>query len=194
MHISANIDDCAIIIDNFLEKNIFKKISNFNYQDVKIFGFYKSADKYLFLQDKVKTMEEVVDSDVLVEYSKGKFTTSYDKIFEDVIKVLIECPFLPFKENSTTTLAYYRYPKFSGINWHDDGIYSLNYSLYVMDEWHPDWGGETLIDTNRGLPLASIPKPNSLLAIKNGVKHRVCAVTGPVERRALQIRTVYHDE
>jgi hypothetical protein len=119
MHISANIDDCAIIIDNFLEKNIFKKISNFNYQDVKIFGFYKSADKYLFLQDKVKTMEEVVDS---------------------------------------------------------------------------DWGGETLIDTNRGLPLASIPKPNSLLAIKNGVKHRVCAVTGPVERPALQIRTVYHDE
>ena len=35
MHIAANIDDCAIIIDEFLNKDFFKEISSFNYSKLK---------------------------------------------------------------------------------------------------------------------------------------------------------------
>ena len=31
MHIEANIDDCALLISDFLPKNLFKKISSFDY-------------------------------------------------------------------------------------------------------------------------------------------------------------------
>ncbi len=88
---------------------------------------------------------------------------------------------------------YYEYDKFSGINWHDDGKYTLNYSFYIHPTWDKDWGGETLIDTGRGLPLACIPYSNTLLTIKNKIPHRVCAVTGPIKRKVLQIRGIFYE-
>jgi Rps23 Pro-64 3,4-dihydroxylase Tpa1-like proline 4-hydroxylase len=72
-------------------------------------------------------------------------------------------------------------------------MYTLNYSFYIHDNWKDDWGGETLIDTGRGLPLASYPLSNTLLAIKNNILHKVCPVTGPVKRKVLQVRGIFYE-
>jgi Rps23 Pro-64 3,4-dihydroxylase Tpa1-like proline 4-hydroxylase len=65
--------------------------------------------------------------------------------------------------------------------------------LYIHDEWNKNWGGETLIDTGRGLPLCASPVSNSLLVIKNNVHHKVCAVTGSKKRKVLQLRGIFYN-
>ena len=194
MHIAANIDDCAIIIEDFLEKDYFKKISNFNFSNLDTISSHKDWEKNLYEENNEITMNEVIHSQFnILEYEKGKLKKCIDPLFEEIIQTLIDCPFIPYQLNSIITFNYYEYKKFSGINWHDDGHFTLNYSFYIMDEWFPNWGGETLIDTKRGMPLASTPKPNSILAIKNNILHKVCPITGPKKRKVLQIRNMFYE-
>lgn len=191
MHISANIDDCALIIDDFLPITLFTTISNFNFVTEK--SSFDNWDNNLFKdQDKNLTVTEVKQSNVFAEIEAGKIKTSYSML-EDFLNILIECPFIPYRKNSYISVCYYEYKKYSGINWHNDGDYTLNYSFYIHDKWDVNWGGETLIDTGRGLPLASPPKPNSLLVIKNEIQHKVNCVTGPKKRRVLQVRGVFYE-
>ena len=191
MHISANIDDCALIIDNFLPVDLFTKISNFNFVTEES-SFNKWDDNLFKDQDKNLTVTEVKQSKIFAEIKKDKIKTDYS-IFKDFLNTFTKCPFIPYQKNSYIHICYYEYKKYSGINWHNDGDYTLNYSFYIHDEWDGNWGGETLIDTGRGLPLASLPKPNSLLVIKNGIQHKVNCVTGPKKRRVLQIRGNFYE-
>ena len=162
MRIFANIDDQAIVIEDFLPEDLFKKVSNFDYENNKL---------------KKRTSFD--------HWDKELYLDTYKNITMKKVKLIDEnLAFLTKGEYSSVK---------AGINWHDDYKYTLNYSLYIHKEWDRDWGGETLIDTNRGLPLCVTPKPNSLVAIKNNVKHKVCAVTGPKERRVLQIRGLFHE-
>ena len=191
MYIKANIDDCALLINDFLPKNLFKKISNFNYN--LNYDSHKDWQKSLYSdKNNFKTMKKVYVQEKIAVLEKGKIKTKH-QIFENFFQILKNCPFIPYKENSHIQLSYYEYDKFSGINWHDDGKYTLNYSFYIHDNWDDNWGGETLIDTGRGLPLACYPNPNTLLAIKNKISHKVCPVTGPVKRKVLQIRGVFYE-
>jgi Rps23 Pro-64 3,4-dihydroxylase Tpa1-like proline 4-hydroxylase len=191
MYIKANIDDCAIIINDFLPNDLFKKISNFNY--ISNYNSHKEWEKNLYLdKNNFKTMKQINFEEDLAIIEKDKVEAK-DKIFEDFCHILINCPFIPFQSNSKIDISYYEYDKFSGLNWHDDGLYTLNYSFYIHDNWDDNWGGETLINTGRGLPLASYPVPNTLLAIKNNILHKVCPVTGPVKRKVLQIRGVFYE-
>ena len=193
MYIKANIDDCALIINEFLPDELFKKIKNYDYKLDKKNASYSHWDEYLFKDDKQNTtMEEVKISNVVSVIEKGEIQTD-ENIFKEFSQILIDCPFIPYQTNSSIHINYYEYDKFSGINWHDDGSYTLNYSFYINDDWDENWGGETLINTGRGLPLVSYPYSNSLLAIKNGVAHKVCPVTGPKKRRALQIRGIFYE-
>jgi Rps23 Pro-64 3,4-dihydroxylase Tpa1-like proline 4-hydroxylase len=192
MHISANIDDCAIIIDDFLPVDLFKKISNFNF--VTENSSYNEWTEFLFKdENKNLIVEEVTYSKKIAEIIKDQIKTEH-LIFKNFLNILTTCPFLPYQKNSRIHITYYEYKKYAGINWHDDSIYTLNYSFYIHDKWDINWGGETLINTGRGLPLSSSPKPNSLLVIKNGVPHKVNCVTGPEKRRVLQIRGEYYSE
>ena len=193
MYIAANIDDCALIINEFLPDELFKKIKNYKYKSIKEHASYTHWEKNLFKDSKENTtMKEVQVSDVISVIEKGKIETD-ENIFKDLSQILIDCPFIPYQTNSKISIHYYEYNKFSGINWHDDGIYTLNYSFYINDDWDENWGGETLINTGRGLPLVSYPYSNSLLAIKNGVAHKVCPVTGPKKRRVLQFRGMLYE-
>ena len=189
MYVAANIDNLAIIINEFLPLDLFKKISEFNYKTN--FNSHKDWEKNLFKDELDNiTMKEVISSYNIASIRK-KEIKSEDPIFEEFLKILISCPFIPYKENSSIKISYYEYQKFSGINWHKDGQYTLNYSFYIHDEWNINWGGETLVDTNRGLPLACTPIPNSLLAIKSGIEHKVCSIIGPKKRKVLQIRGTF---
>jgi|TARA_E500000318_G_scaffold64339_1_gene59462 Rps23 Pro-64 3,4-dihydroxylase Tpa1-like proline 4-hydroxylase len=190
MYLKANIDDCAIIINDFLSDKLFKKIKHYNYKHN--YSSHSDWEKGLYLdKNNFKTMKNVNVQENIAVFENGKIEA--DKTFEQFFKILFNCPFIPFQENSKIMLSYYEYEKFSGINWHDDGKYTLNYSFYIHDDWDNNWGGETLIDTKRGLPLVSYPYPNTLLAIKNGIQHKVCPVTGPIKRKVLQVRGIFYE-
>ena len=181
MYIKANIDDCAIIINDFLPNDLFKKISSFKYNSDS--DSHKTWEESLYLdKNNFQTMKKVNTSTEVALIEKGKIKTE-NKIFKDFCQILISCPFIPYQFNSSITVSYYEYSKFSGINWHDDGKYTLNYSFYIHDTWDDNWGGETLIDTGRGLPLVSYPYSNTLLAVKNKIQHKVCPVTGPKKEK-----------
>ena len=73
MHIAANIDDCAIIIEDFLEKDYFKKISNFNFSNLDTISSHKDWKKNLYEENNEITMNEVIHSQFnILEYEKGK--------------------------------------------------------------------------------------------------------------------------
>ena len=189
MYIKANIDDCALLINDFLPKNLFKKISSFDYSaDV---DSHRQWPTNLFKdKNNFVTMKNIKYTKELATIYKGKIESDID-IFKKFSQTLIDCPFIPYQINSGMHIRCYEYDKFSGINWHDDGKFTLNYSFYIHDNWDDNWGGETLINTGRGLPLACVPHPNTLLVVKNKIPHKVCAVTGPVKRKVLQIRGVF---
>ena len=191
MYIKANIDDCALLINDFLPKNLFKKISSFNYS-VDL-DSHNQWEKNLFKdKNNFVTMKNIKFIKKLATIYKGKIESDIG-IFKKFSQTLIDCPFIPYQVNSNIDISYYEYDKFAGINWHNDGKYTLNYSFYIHDNWDDNWGGETLINTGRGLPLVCVPHPNTLLTIKNKISHKVCPVTGPVKRKVLQIRGVFYE-
>jgi len=191
MYICANIDDCAILINDFLPDDLFKQIGNIQFAYEKHLNSHKTWDENLYKdENNSTTMNSVEHTKSIATITKGNIETDID-VLNNFCKILIDCPFIPYQKNSSISVARYEYDKFSGINWHDDGIYTLNYSFYIHNKWDKNWGGETLIDTNRGLPLVVYPYPNTLLAIKNNIQHKVCPVTGPVKRKVLQVRGTF---
>ena len=176
MYIYANIDDCALVINDFLSPELFHKISTYNYK-TNLSSHEENVpdpwDETLYKdKDKNITMEKVMQITDLSRIENNK-VSAVDPIFEEFFKVLINCPFLPYQKNMTIVLNYYEYSKFSGINWHTDGNHTLNYSFY------------------RGLPLSVTPNPNSLVSIKNGISHKVCCINGPKKRKVLQLRGIF---
>jgi len=191
MHIKANIDDCAIIINDFLPYDLFKKINSLDFKTDQ--NSHNAWSKKLYKDENNSiTMKKVNHTHPIANITEGKIETDIE-ILNDFCKVLISCPFIPFIKKSHINVTYYEYDKFSGINWHDDNNYTLNYSFYMHDTWNDNWGGETLIDTGRGLPLVSYPYPNTLLTIKQKIQHKVCPVTGPKKRKVLQIRGTFYE-
>tara|TARA_R100001510_G_scaffold51316_1_gene51044 strand:- start:987 stop:1580 length:594 start_codon:yes stop_codon:yes gene_type:complete len=194
MILYANIDDKSLIINEVLPIDLFKKVSHYNYKNIKnkkINISHEDWENSLYKDNyKNTTMQQVKTVNYLANYKNGEYEY-IDKIFKDVLDIIICCEWLPFQKNSSLSLSYYEYDKYAGINWHDDGNQSLNYSLYIHDEWDKNWGGETLIDTGRGLPLCVSPVTNSMVTIKSKVPHKVCAVTGPKKRKVLQIRGIF---
>tara|TARA_R100000030_G_scaffold36699_1_gene27414 strand:- start:983 stop:1558 length:576 start_codon:yes stop_codon:yes gene_type:complete len=191
MYIKANIDDCAIIINDFLPNDLFKAITSLNLKADQ--DSYNTWHKDLYKdKDNSITMKSVNHTKPIAYITEGKIETDI-QILNDFCKILISCPFIPFKKKSSINITQFEYDKFSGINWHNDDGYTINYSFYMHDTWNDNWGGETLIDTNRGLPLVSYPYPNTLLTIKNNIQHKVCPVTGPKKRKVLQIRGIFYE-
>ena len=85
MHIFANVDDCALIINDFLPLNLFKKIVDFKY-DVSL-NSYSEWDKDLFKDNqKTITMKEVKYSNRLGSIEKQEIN-AVDPIFKDFLKI-----------------------------------------------------------------------------------------------------------
>tara|TARA_A100001515_G_scaffold135538_1_gene126583 strand:- start:689 stop:1276 length:588 start_codon:yes stop_codon:yes gene_type:complete len=195
MILYANVDDKSLIINEVLPKDLFEKVSSYNYENIKNNKRninHKDWQDTLHKDDyENTTMQQVRTVDNLANYKNEKYEY-VDKIFKEVLDEIINCEWIPFKKKSWLVLSYYEYDKYAGINWHDDDTWPLNHSLYIHKEWNKNWGGETLIDTGRGLPLCVSPVTNSMVTIKNKVPHKVCAVTGPKKRKVLQFRGVIY--
>ena len=135
MILYANVDDLALIIKEVLPKNLFEKVSSYNYENIKNKKRHVSHEDWqeTFHKDnyKVKTMEQVKTIYSVAEYDNQKYQY-VDKIFKDVLDIIMNCEWLPFQKNSMLTLSYYEYDKYAGINWHDDTSHTLKYSLYIL--------------------------------------------------------------
>jgi hypothetical protein len=187
-----NIDDKALIIRDFLPEDILQQVRNYKYKNLKKSSkLDKPWGPGLYSYMNKRNIEDVKIVDLINTQKKHLL----DSLFTTVQKLILDHPAIPtFKEKEYDfTASYYQYEKNSGINWHNDDAYALNFSLYIHDNWDPNWGGETLIDTGRGLPLVSIPYPNTLLCIKENVSHKVCAITTNVKRKTLQCRYNFKD-
>ena len=116
MKIHANIDDCALIINDFLPKDLFKQIANFNYDQYDKKESFENWEKNLFL-DKGNnvTMKEVTTINYLSTLDKGKYEFK-NKIFKDVLDVVKNCKFVPFQDNSLLFVNLGRFLYSSGIN------------------------------------------------------------------------------
>lgn len=187
-----NLDNKALIILNFLPEDIFEELqkTKFNYKTEVSTDFW---EKGLFTSNDEKNftgIEIMTDVCTLKTLQNKKITDNYkDILFKKIGELILECPHIPTrKDNMWFNMLYYEYKKGAGINWHDDSDYTLNFSLYIHNEWDPNWGGETLIDTKRGVPLVSMCTPNTLVCIKSGVSHKVCPVTVSKIRKVLQCR------
>mgnify|MGYP003132031340 FL=1 len=189
MHKPLNIDNKALIIDNFLPEEFFIKLLKKEFLNITI---NKTWDKALFEKDNKPLLQRVKSELELYNYfhlSTQKKETVKDPLFKKLFEYVLNCSHFPLrKDNIEFSMEYYEYNKNAGINWHTDGDYSLNFSLYIHKKWDKDWGGETLIDTERGLPLASIPYSNRIVCIKNNVWHKVCPINVDVPRRVIQMR------
>ena len=155
MILYANVDDLALIINEVLPEELFKDVSSYDYAGIKNKTrdtSHENWQKILHEDDYGNRTMAQVDTVNLAKYYNGDYEF-VDPMFKKVLDIIINCPWLPFKKNALLILSYYEYDKYAGINWHEDDKWTLNYSLYIHEEWNRNWGGETLIDTARGLPL-----------------------------------------
>ena len=79
MKIYANIDDCALIIKDFLPDDLFKEVAKFNYDQYDKNKSYKDWEKTLFLDEsKNVTMKEVTTVSELSSLDKGEYKYSQE--------------------------------------------------------------------------------------------------------------------
>ena len=199
MKLNMLIDDSAVVIDDFLPNDLLKQLADYKYipnrashsnWNSTLFGLTDSPTK------KTKSysacLNEVFINEGLAEVKifKGKKEEYFkDDIFKRLFNILQTCPFYPFpKDNYYFLMGMYKYQQHSGINWHDDGESSLNFTLYIHPHWHKNWGGEILIEQKDSHPLAIGSDPNRLVCIKNFVQHKVSLTATPTPRHTIQCR------
>ena len=182
-----NIDDKALIIKDFLPTDLFKKINKFDFSKYNKELSKQSWQKSLFTDQYNNVTQENVEKydDIYIKnLEKEKFD---DYLLKEIADIVFLNPHIPTNRKKIGLIInYYEYKKYAGINWHKDESHTLNFSLYIHDLWDENWGGETLIDTGRGLPLVSYPHSNTMLIIKNDIPHRVCTVVEDKKRKVLQ--------
>ena len=189
-----NIDDKALIIKDFLPTDLFKKINKFDFSKYNKELSKQSWQKSLFTDQYNNVTQENVEKydDIYIKnLEKEKFD---DYLLKEIADIVFLNPHIPTNRKKIGLIInYYEYKKYAGINWHNDKSHTLNFSLYIHDLWDENWGGETLIDTGRGLPLVSYPHSNTMLIIKNDISHRVCPVVVDKKRKVLQGRIHYYE-
>ena len=104
MYIKANIDDCALLINEFLPEDLFEKIKNYDYKIDDKYNSYSHWSENLFKDSKQNTtMKEVKTSQIIAYIEKGKIETK-ENIFKELSQVLIDCPFIPYQKNSKISI------------------------------------------------------------------------------------------
>jgi Rps23 Pro-64 3,4-dihydroxylase Tpa1-like proline 4-hydroxylase len=68
-------------------------------------------------------------------------------------------------------IMIYYWTRFSYIPWHEDQNYEGTLTVYLNEEWHPDWGGYFMYEDTKGEIRAILPKPNLGLLQQGGIKH-----------------------
>lgn len=174
MKLVYSIPDKLYYIQNFLDYPTYKKIHYdvFKSNLIKLNSTKKTWDKGL----KYGYKNFVENTDLDINYLPLK-----------KIKILLENNlFCKIKINNYKPLIH-SMKNGSGINWHNDGIYSYGITFYINRRWNMKFGGEFLFSDKKAngfIPLVG----NSLVIIKSPLQHKVTPVMKPlVARKTIQI-------
>jgi Rps23 Pro-64 3,4-dihydroxylase Tpa1-like proline 4-hydroxylase len=73
-------------------------------------------------------------------------------------------------------IMIYYWTRFSYIPWHEDQNYEGALTVYLNEEWQPDWGGYFLYEDNKQEIRAILPKRNFGLLQQGGIRHSTTPV------------------
>jgi Rps23 Pro-64 3,4-dihydroxylase Tpa1-like proline 4-hydroxylase len=73
-------------------------------------------------------------------------------------------------------IMIYYWTRFSYIPWHEDQNYEGTLTVYLNEEWHPDWGGYFLYEDKKQDVHAILPKRNFGLLQQGGIRHSTTPV------------------
>ena len=73
-------------------------------------------------------------------------------------------------------IMIYQWTRFSYIPWHEDQNYEGALTVYLNEEWQPDWGGYFLYEDNKQEIRAILPKRNFGLLQQGGIRHSTTPV------------------
>jgi Rps23 Pro-64 3,4-dihydroxylase Tpa1-like proline 4-hydroxylase len=111
---------------------------------------------------------------------------------DDVIALIDQDirPLLPAYDK--LEVQYYLWPEGSNISWHDDGDgqKKLGATIYLNQEWHPDYGGLFIWEERDTKELKVLcPSYNTMVVNDKAEMHLVTPVTSaaPLARLSLQI-------
>ena len=107
-------------------------------------------------------------------------------------KILTEFKkYYPYKDGNKIAVMYYVMNPNAGISVHqDEDFYSWNATIYLNQDWDPDWGGLLLWNEDDTYFKGLVPKKNRMVVFDTNVSHIVTPVahTSPQERATIQIR------
>tara|TARA_Y100001973_G_C5175504_1_gene321638 strand:- start:56 stop:730 length:675 start_codon:yes stop_codon:yes gene_type:complete len=201
------------IFDNYLSEDDFKEIQ-------KWLSFQKTSDCQNCLTGQRWNVDLLKDlnSDIIIkkpqissnEYLKKSANddgfNAFDNYKNKINDLIFSLPENKKARISVLESSFYRYQYKSGILLHRDSSHNGNFvrrygiTLYLNDEWYPNWGGELTIyrgndDTYRTEDLnysdlepikTIIPKRNRLVIV-DGLWHRVSPnLNKNIDRIALQ--------
>lgn len=72
-------------------------------------------------------------------------------------------------------IMFYYWTRFSYIPWHEDEVYGGALTVYLNEEWLPDYGGYFLYEDKKDIK-AVLPKPNFALLQQGGIRHSTTPV------------------
>jgi len=77
--------------------------------------------------------------------------------------------------NDHDIMIYY-WTRFSYIPWHEDENYGGTLTVYLNEEWLPDWGGYFMYEDSKQEIRAILPKRNFGLLQQGGIRHSTTPV------------------
>jgi len=173
MNLTFSIPNSLYYINNFLDYPTYKKL-HYDVFRSKLINLNTTEKKW---GNEIKYGHKKFVNNSLLDINYLPFQK---------IKILLENnPFHKVKfKNFTPTI--HSMEDGSGINWHNDGIYSYGITFYINRRWNMKFGGEFLFsdENNKGfIPVIA----NSLVIIKSPFEHKVAPVMKPlVPRKTIQ--------
>jgi Rps23 Pro-64 3,4-dihydroxylase Tpa1-like proline 4-hydroxylase len=77
---------------------------------------------------------------------------------------------------NSNELMFYYWTRYSYIPWHDDPHCDAALTIYLNEEWEPDFGGYYIYEDEENDLRAVTPKPNLALLQKGGMRHTTTPV------------------
>ena len=95
---------------------------------------------------------------------------------------------------SRISSCFYVWEKNSGISFHGDEKYLFDATIYLNEDWNPDFGGGLVWEVEEtkstGIYHCFFPKKGAIAINERGSKHQVSIVSpnAPDSRKTIQIR------
>lgn len=167
MKLVFNLKDKLLWIHNFLPNYEYQRIHN---------EMFKERKKL-----KYQNTNKIWDKSLITNLNPPTRLDIDPNYFNFYKTLILHQPFIKIN-NRNIKFVIHNMDKYSGINWHNDGIHQYGITYYINKRWNPSWGGEFMFkyEGNHGyIPVVG----NSLIIIKAPMLHKVNPVLSPIVPR-----------